>query len=119
MSGHFLTSPAKVYRTRITLRCLEALSLLVTSNDLVPIYFLTEQEVPVALHKRSAKKSKDSGPLNEAGAAPAVSETATHRGAAQATVISEPSLSLAAANKLMRSLRRLRKFQFWRHAVLE
>ncbi|PLW25422.1 hypothetical protein PCANC_27905 [Puccinia coronata f. sp. avenae] len=91
--------PGESVQNLITLRCLEALSLLVTSNDLVPIYFLTEQEVPVALHKRSAKKSKDSGPLNEAGAAPAVSETATHQGAAQATVISEPSLSLAAANK--------------------
>ncbi|PLW32133.1 hypothetical protein PCANC_24360 [Puccinia coronata f. sp. avenae] len=101
--------PGERVQNLITVRCLEALSLLVTSNDLVPIYFLTEQEVPVALHKRSAKKSKDSGPLNEAGAAPAVSETATHQGAAQATVISEPSLSLAAANKFNALPRTLEK----------
>ncbi|KNZ50258.1 hypothetical protein VP01_4520g1, partial [Puccinia sorghi] len=35
-----------------------ALSLLVTSNNCLPICFLTEQEVHVALHKQSAKKSK-------------------------------------------------------------
>jgi len=50
--------PGESVPNLIALRCLEALSLLVTSNDRVPIYFLTEQEVHVALHKRSAKKSK-------------------------------------------------------------
>ncbi|KAI9601992.1 hypothetical protein KEM48_001282 [Puccinia striiformis f. sp. tritici PST-130] len=50
--------PGESVPNLIALRCLEALSLLVTSNDRVPIYFLTEQEVHVALHKRSVKKGK-------------------------------------------------------------
>lgn len=50
--------PGESVPNLIALRCLEALSLLVTANDRVPIYFLTEQEVHVALHKRSAKKGK-------------------------------------------------------------
>ncbi|KAI8460869.1 hypothetical protein BY996DRAFT_6429551 [Phakopsora pachyrhizi] len=50
--------PGESVPNLIALRCLEALSLLVTANDRVPIYFLTEQEVPVVLHKRSAKKGK-------------------------------------------------------------
>ncbi|CAH7671711.1 hypothetical protein PPACK8108_LOCUS6518 [Phakopsora pachyrhizi] len=50
--------PGESVPNLIALRCLEALSLLVTANDRVPIYFLTKQEVPVVLHKRSAKKGK-------------------------------------------------------------
>ncbi|MBW0460652.1 hypothetical protein O181_000367 [Austropuccinia psidii MF-1] len=50
--------PGESVPNLIALRCLEALSLLVTANDRVPIYFLTEQEVPIALHKRTAKKGK-------------------------------------------------------------
>jgi E3 ubiquitin-protein ligase HUWE1 len=42
----------------IALRCLEALPLLMSSNDRVPIYFLTKQEVHVALHRCSAKNGK-------------------------------------------------------------
>ncbi|CAH7681584.1 hypothetical protein PPACK8108_LOCUS14198 [Phakopsora pachyrhizi] len=50
--------PGESVPNLIALRCLEALSLLVTANDRVPIYFLTKQEAPVVLYKRSAKKGK-------------------------------------------------------------
>ncbi|CAH7665807.1 hypothetical protein PPACK8108_LOCUS94, partial [Phakopsora pachyrhizi] len=50
--------PGESVPNLIALRCLEALSPLVTANDRVPIYFLTKQEVPVVLHKQSAKKGK-------------------------------------------------------------
>ncbi|PLW29099.1 hypothetical protein PCASD_19760 [Puccinia coronata f. sp. avenae] len=160
--------PGESVPNLIALRCLEALSLLVTSNDRVPIYFLTEQEVPVALHKRSAKKSKGkeksstsvtypivgllalldraslvkhpnltesitsllaligrpltslakrlednknqpagtstsvaaSTSLNETGAAPAASETATDRAATRATATSEARPPQTATDKL-------------------
>lgn len=42
----------------IALRCLESLGLLVSHNDRIPIYFLTEQETPQGLHRKSAKKGK-------------------------------------------------------------
>ncbi|WAR63783.1 hypothetical protein PtB15_17B384 [Puccinia triticina] len=158
--------PGESVPNLIALRCLEALSLLVTSNDRVPIYFLTEQEVHVALHKRSAKKSKgkeksntsvtypivgllalldrasllkhpnltesitsllaligkpltalakkseetknqpaaststvSSAPLNEAGSAPAISETATSRAAARATTTTDARPAQTSADK--------------------
>ncbi|PLW26749.1 hypothetical protein PCANC_12489 [Puccinia coronata f. sp. avenae] len=52
--------PGEVVPNLIALRCLEALPLLMSSNDRVPIYFLTKQEVHVALHRCSAKNGKES-----------------------------------------------------------
>ncbi|WAQ92891.1 hypothetical protein PtA15_17A373 [Puccinia triticina] len=168
--------PGESVPNLIALRCLEALSLLVTSNDRVPIYFLTEQEVHVALHKRSAKKSKgkeksntsvtypivgllalldrasllkhpnltesitsllaligkpltalakkseetknqpaaststvSSAPLNEAGSAPAISETATSRAAARATTTTDARPAQTSADKTDAPLTTLEK----------
>lgn len=50
--------PSESVPNLIAQRCLEALMFLVSSNDQSPLFFLTEQEIVVGLHRRSSKKGK-------------------------------------------------------------
>ena len=51
-------SPSDVVPDLIAQRCLEALTFIVTSNELSSIFFLTEQEMAVGLRRHSSKKGK-------------------------------------------------------------
>lgn len=50
--------PGESVPNLIAQRCLEALMFLVASNEQSPLFFLTEQEVPVGLSRRQSKKGK-------------------------------------------------------------
>jgi E3 ubiquitin-protein ligase HUWE1 len=51
-------SPSDVVPDLIAQRCLEALTYIVTSNELSSLFFLTEQEMAVGLRRHSSKKGK-------------------------------------------------------------
>ncbi|KAI0268805.1 hypothetical protein BC834DRAFT_923157 [Gloeopeniophorella convolvens] len=51
-------SPSEVVPDLIAQRCLEALTYIVTSNELSSLFFLTEQEMAVGLKRHASKKGK-------------------------------------------------------------
>ncbi|KAH9820843.1 hypothetical protein DFH28DRAFT_1121207 [Melampsora americana] len=82
--------PGESVPNLIALRCLEALSLLVTANDRVPVYFLTEQEVPLASHRKSAKKGKGKEKVQNTLSYPIVSLLALLD---QSSLLKQPNLT--------------------------